>query len=150
MEKRLQDGDNFNDAVETIPRRIKTYRCSMNQPKQVEKQKFTNINPTIFTADQNYHFRETTYPVIDAHAGVCKKVKFKKLIFYSFSNNLDDITFAETSVPSPKSQQMCYTPNSSKSAILQVSANVLSSTKVPALDLLPPECHVPLSTRLIF
>jgi len=44
LEKRLQDGDNFNDAVETIPRRIKTYR-------------------------------ETTYPVIDAHAGVCKKVK---------------------------------------------------------------------------
>ena len=25
--KRLEDGDNFNDAVETIPKRIKTYRC---------------------------------------------------------------------------------------------------------------------------
>ena len=26
--KRLEDGDNFNDAVETIPKRIKTYRCA--------------------------------------------------------------------------------------------------------------------------
>merc|ERR1712007_133969 len=42
--KRLEDGDNSNDALETIPKRIKTYR-------------------------------ETTCPVIDAHAGVCKKVK---------------------------------------------------------------------------
>ena len=24
--KRLEDGDNFNDALETIPKRIKTYR----------------------------------------------------------------------------------------------------------------------------
>ena len=28
--KRLEDGDNFNDAVETIPRRIKTYRCNQD------------------------------------------------------------------------------------------------------------------------
>jgi len=45
--KRLEDGDNFNDALETIPKRIKTYR-------------------------------ETTYPVIDAHAGVCKKVNAER------------------------------------------------------------------------
>ena len=32
--KRLEDGDNFNDAVETIPRRIKTYRCKKDQTKE--------------------------------------------------------------------------------------------------------------------
>ena len=31
--KRLEDGDNFNDAVETIPRRIKTYRYNKDQTK---------------------------------------------------------------------------------------------------------------------
>ena len=39
--KRLEDGDNFNDALETIPKRIKTYRCIKDQTKEskVRRQK---------------------------------------------------------------------------------------------------------------
>ena len=47
--KRLEDGDNFNDAVETIPKRIKTYRCNKDQG-------CSNINSTIYISTVHSYF----------------------------------------------------------------------------------------------
>ena len=102
--------------------------------QQYTYQLFTAISASL---NQNCHFRETTYPVIDAHAGVCKKVKFLQVPTYLLSSKFQLICYPPSSklsfifqVPiyllSPKSQFIFYPPSSNLSFFPQVPTYLLS------------------------
>ena len=97
--KRLEDGDNFNDAVETIPKRIKTYRCNKDQPKESK--------PTL---TQQYINSWSKLPFqrdnVSSHWCTCWSLQEGKV---PPSSNLSVILVPENELSS-KLHQICYPP----------------------------------------